>query len=113
MEDAADIYDALENVPLAPADTILIEMYRSAGYLNKHAQATIEMVGAIKLISKLIFWTPAVMRAEQARISGQREAAELMGASIEFLRADPGLKDAFSALSHCCSYRRELLNGSH
>jgi hypothetical protein len=111
MEDLWDIWDTLIDVEVASGDVSIIEMYRSAGYLNKHAQNTTEAIGALKFMCKSIWIAEPLMRPEQARLAGQREAAAMMGLSVTELRQDPFRKDAFSALSHCCSYRRELLNG--
>lgn len=89
-------------------DTVLIEMYRSAGHLNKHAQATIEALGFLKNAVAYYLGREPVMVAEQARLSGQREAAELMGGDVDTLRKDPFRKDGFSALAHACAYRRRI-----
>jgi len=92
-------------------DVVLIEDYRSGSHLTKEAKATIEIVGFLKYAAKTGWgWGTAdpVIRVEQHRLSGQREAAQLMGGTIDELKTDPGRKDAFSALSHCCSYRRYL-----
>jgi hypothetical protein len=90
-------------------DLVLVEDYRTSAQLTKEAKATIEIVGFLKYNAEYGWgWgaNSAIMRVEQHRLSGQREAAELMGGTIEELRRDPNRKDAFSALSHCCVYRR-------
>lgn len=92
-------------------DVILIEDYRTAATLTKEAKATIEIVGFLKHSVRYGWgWGPAepIMRVEQHRLSGQREAAQLMGGTIDELKSDPNRKDAFSALSHCCVYRRTI-----
>jgi hypothetical protein len=89
-------------------DVFLIEMYRSGGYLNKHAQRTIEVIGGLKMLIRSHTGIDPVMVTEQARLSGQREAAALIGDDIDVLRTDPERKDAFSALSHACAYRRRI-----
>ena len=88
-------------------DTFIIEMYRSSGHLTKHGQATIEVIGFLKNAIQYFYDVQPIMVPEQARLSGRREAAELMGMSIGEMETNPTRKDAFSALSHCCSYRRE------
>jgi hypothetical protein len=92
-------------------DVFIIEMYRSAGYLTNHGQRTIEAIGWLKNAIEYFYDKPPIMVPEQARLAGRREAAELMGMSIAEMEQNPQRKDAFSALSHCCSYRRELPNG--
>ena len=92
-------------------DICLVEMYRTSAQLTKEAKATIEIVGFFKYSAKYGWgWGPneAVMRVEQHRLSGQREAAELMGDTIDKLKSDKNRKDAFSALAHCVAYRRSL-----
>lgn len=92
-------------------DPVLVEIYRSGGHLTKHAAATIEVVGYFKYAARYGWgWGPsqAIERVEQHRLSGRREAAELMEGTIEALEKDPERKDAFSALAHCCAYRRSL-----
>lgn len=88
----------------------LIEDYRTGSHLTKEAKATI---GLVKFFEQATWYYHAykvttVMRVEQHRLSGQREAAYLMGGTIDELKKDPERKDAFSALAHCCVYRRSL-----
>jgi hypothetical protein len=104
VQDAWHFYDT----HALTTDTVLIEMYRSSGHLTKHAQATIEAVGFLKNAYAYYLGREPVMVAEQARLSGQREAAELMGDNIDTLRRDPFRKDGFSALAHACAYRRRI-----
>ena len=92
-------------------DIVLIEGYRSGGHLTKEAKATIEVVGGLKMMARYGWgWGPGsyVLRVEQHRLSGRREAAEMMGGTIEELESDVNRKDAFSALAHCIVYRRTL-----
>jgi hypothetical protein len=92
-------------------DLCLIEDYRTSAALTKEAKRTIEIVGFLKYNAEYGWgWgaNSAIMRVEQHRLSGQREAAELMGGTIDELKSDPSRKDAFSALSHCCVYRRTV-----
>lgn len=108
--DPVDAWNVLENKG-GGHDTVLVEMYRSGGHLTKEAMATIEVVGFFKHVTKLGWgWgsSRAIMRVEQHRLSGQRDAAELMGGTIDSLRKDPERKDGFSALAHCITYRRSL-----
>lgn len=93
-------------------DVVLVEIYRSGGHLTKEAKATIEVVGYFKYTARYGWgWgaSKAIERVEQHRLSGQREAADLMGGTIDKLKVDPDRKDAFSALSHCTAYRRSLV----
>ncbi len=92
------------------SDILLIENYSSGGHLTKEARKTIGVVDFLYYASSY-YWYEYVdvqMRVPQARLSGQREAAEFMGSTIELLKVDPKRKDAFSALSHACAYRRAL-----
>jgi len=110
MSHPVDAWDILINHG-AEEDIVLVEDYRSGSQLTKEAKATIEIVGFLKYSTKYGWgWGPnePVMRVEQHRLSGQREAAELMGGTIEALKTDPDRKDAFSALAHCITYRRTL-----
>ncbi len=93
-------------------DVVLIEGYRTASSLTKEAKATIEIVGGLKMLATYGWgWGPGtyVERVEQHRLSGRREAAQLMGGTIEELESDKDRKDAFSALAHCIVYRRTLV----
>lgn len=101
-----------ENLDYHPNEAVLlIEDYRSAGNLTKEAKATLEVVGFFKIASRMA-WAfeleDVIVRVEQQRLSGQRDAALLMGDTIDHLKRDPNRKDAFSALSHCVAYRRTL-----
>ncbi len=93
-------------------DIVLIEGYRTASSLTKEAKATIEIVGGLKMLARYGWgWGPGtyVERVEQHRLSGRREAAQLMGGTIEELESDKDRKDAFSALAHCIVFRRTLV----
>lgn len=92
-------------------DVLLIEDFSSGGHLTKEARKTIGIVDFFYYASFHYLWdsVDVYMRSPQHRLSGQREAAELMGSTIEKLKVDPEKKDAFSALSHCCTYRRTIL----
>lgn len=108
MDDVVDIHYTLHDYVHGIPSVFLIEMYRSAGHLNEHAKRTIEVIGALKLSVQVITGYKPLMVAEQARLNGQREAAELMKDDIDVLRKDPLRKDAFSALAHACAYRRRI-----
>lgn len=108
--DPVEAWGVLEDIG-GPDDICLVEQYRSGSHLTKEAMATIEVVGYFKYTARYGWgWGPnkAVMRVEQARLSGRRDAAELMGGTIEDLEKDPNRKDAFSALSHCITYARTV-----
>lgn len=92
-------------------DVVLIEDYRTSANLTKTAKATIKIVGFLEISARAGWgWGPGnyLVRVEQHRLSGRREAAQLMDGTIEGLESDPGRKDAFSALAHCCAYRRSI-----
>lgn len=106
--DLLDVNGEVWSYVHGPEDVYLIEMFRSAGYLNRFAQDTIEVIGALKFMVRSHWGKEPLIVAEQARLSGQREAAELMEDDLDVLREDPLRKDAFSALAHACAYRRKI-----
>jgi hypothetical protein len=109
-----DAWCAVENcLEYHPRDAILlVEDYRSAGHLTKEAKETIGIVGMFMHMAPKM-WAfeldTVLLRVEQHRLSGRREAAGLMGGTIEDLEKDNERKDAFSALAHCCAYRKVFL----
>jgi hypothetical protein len=112
FKDPLDAWGAIENAfDFDNEDTVfLIEDYRTAASLTKEAKATIGLVRFFDLAAKYYhtYGVEVVIRVEQHRLSGQREAAQLMGGTIDELKSDPNRKDAFSALAHCCVYRRTV-----
>lgn len=92
---------------LSPKDTLLVEDYTHGGTFTVEAKRTIEVLGFIRLTAKYHGFT-VVVRGKDRRLSGQGPAAKLMGDSIAVLKKDPRRKDAFSALSHCITYHREV-----
>lgn len=103
-------------------DVVLIEAYRSAGHLTKHAQNTIEVVGALKFAVERDENGPEeyTMRVEQHRLSGRRDATKFFYTpdhiepedQIMWIENDKGAKDGFSALSHCFAYWRATYAGT-
>ena len=89
------------------SDTLLVEDYTHGGAFTVEAKRTIEVLGFIRLTAKYHGYT-VVVRGKDRRLSGQGPAARVMGDSIAALKKDPKRKDAFSALSHCMTYYREV-----
>lgn len=98
-------------------DVVLIEDYSHGGAFTREAKETVEIVGFLKhalgYVNSQTFSNdiPVFIRHKDKRLSGQAEAAALMGGTTVDLKKDPENKDAFSALAHACVFRREL-NGS-
>ena len=100
IEDAMD--DAHECV-------FLVEDFQTSAQLTREGRTTIGYVGFFELAARVYHSHHTILvKSPQHRLSGQREAAQLMGGTIEELKRDPSRKDAFSALSHCCVYRRTV-----
>ena len=91
-------------------DYFLIEDFSHGGAFTKEAKDTIEVVGLFKYASIYLGLDP-IIRHKDKRLSGQREAAKLMGSTVAELKVDEDRKDAFSALSHCITWRREHVAG--
>lgn len=110
FKDPLDAWSAVENeFDECGGVHFLIEDFRTAGHLTKEGKATVGLVRFFELATlhyHAYTVEKVVIRVEQHRLSGQREAAELMGGTIDELKSDPDRKDAFSALAHCCVYRR-------
>lgn len=96
-------------------DVVLIEDYSHGGAFTREAKETVEIVGFLKHAlgyangTDLFTTIPVFVRHKDKRLSGQAEAAALMGGTTVDLKKDPENKDAFSALAHACVFRRELL----
>jgi hypothetical protein len=87
----------------------IVEDFQTSTQLTREGRATIGLVGFFELTARYYHsYITVVVKSPQHRLSGQREAAELMGGTIDELKRDPARKDAFSALSHCCVYRRTV-----
>lgn len=110
-QDAYRIFDQ----EYAFEDVVLIEDYSHGGAFTREAKETVEIVGFLKhalgyVNGRELFTTiPVFIRHKDKRLSGQAEAAALMGGTTVDLKKDPENKDAFSALAHACVFRRELL----
>lgn len=113
---AAQYEDPLRAWEVAEADIddhsdvhFLVEDFQTSAQLTREGRATIGLVGFFELTARYYHsYITVVVKSPQHRLSGQREAAELMGGTIDELKRDPARKDAFSALSHCCVYRRTV-----
>ncbi len=107
---AWDVINAdIEGHPKEKEIHFIVEDFQTSTQLTREGRATIALVGFFELVARSYHpYVTVVVRSPQARLSGQREAAELMGGTIEKLKRDKNRKDAFSALAHCCAYRRSL-----
>lgn len=101
-----EVWSALEEL-MHTDDTLLVEDYTHGGAFTVEAKRTLEVLGFIRLTAEYHGFT-VVVRGKDRRLSGQGPAARLMGDSIAALKKDPRRKDAFSALSHCMTYYREV-----
>lgn len=89
--------------------TLLVEDFQTSSQLTREGRITIGYVGFFELAARHYHsYHTILVKIPQFRLSGQREAAELMGGTIDQLKRDASRKDAFSALSHCCVYRRTV-----
>lgn len=110
FSDPVELYRVLTSTRLHPNDVILVEDYSHGGTFTKEAKATLEIVGFIRYTAVNDGYK-VVVRHKDKRLSGQGEAAVMMGDSVKALKADPKRKDAFSALAHCITYARENPDG--
>lgn len=88
-------------------DVVIVEDYTHGGAFTLEAKQTLEIVGFLTRQLPRDGYK-VVRRGKDKRLSGQSEAARLMGGTVAGLKKDPALKDAFSALAHCITYHREL-----
>lgn len=94
----------------AEDDIVLVEDYSHGGTFTKEAKQTLEVVGYLRysLEARDI---ETIVRHKDKRLSGQSEAAKLMNSTTAVLKKHPDHKDAFSALAHCVTFRREYNGG--
>lgn len=87
-------------------DRILVEDFSHGGAFTLEAKQTVEIVG---FLARQLYRDgyKVERRHKDKRLSGQSEAAKLMGGTVAALKKDPAKKDAFSALAHCITYARE------
>jgi hypothetical protein len=88
-------------------DVVLVEDYTHGGTFTKEAKQTLEIVGFLTRQLPRDGYK-VVRRNKDQRLSGQSDAARLMGGTVAALKKDPAKKDAFSALAHCITYHREM-----
>jgi hypothetical protein len=105
--DVEDLYDDFLREEPAWRDMVLVEDYSHGGAFTLEAKKTIEVVGFLVHQLSRDGYT-VVRRHKDKRLSGQSEAARLMDGTVATLKKDPARKDAFSALSHCITYTREV-----
>lgn len=89
-------------------DTILIEDYSHGGTFTVEAKTTLKVIGYLEYALHSQDRFKVLLRHKDKRLSGQSEAAKLMWSEVGKLKKDPERKDAFSALAHCVTYRREV-----
>jgi hypothetical protein len=87
-------------------EKVLVEDFSHGGAFTLEAKQTIEIVG---FLTRQLYRDgyKVERRHKDKRLSGQSEAAKLMGGTVAELKKDPAKKDAFSALAHCITYARE------
>jgi hypothetical protein len=107
FSNAVELYDHFYNRTHYKNAVVLVEDYTHGGTFTKEAKQTVEIVGFLtRQLPRDGF--KVVVRGKDQRLSGQSEAARLMGGTVVALKKDPARKDAFSALAHCITYYREM-----
>lgn len=102
-----DLYEYMEGEEPAWRDVFIVEDFSHGGAFTLEAKQTIEIVGFLtRQLAREGY--KVVRRHKDKRLSGQGQAAQLMGSTVGSLKTDPARKDAFSALSHCITYTREV-----
>jgi len=108
FSDAVELYDEFHNGYTRVKNTVvLVEDYTHGGAFTKEAKQTLEIVGFLTRQLPRDGYK-VVRRNKDQRLSGQSEAARLMGGTVADLKKDPIKKDAFSALAHTITYHREM-----
>lgn len=108
FSDAVELYeDFCKTYTHYKNDVVLVEDYTHGGAFTKEAKQTLEVVGFLTRQLPRDGYK-VVRRGKDQRLSGQSEAARLMGGTVADLKKDPAKKDAFSALAHCITYYREM-----
>lgn len=106
--DIEELYDDFLYQEPTWRDRFLVEDFSHGGAFTLEAKQTIEIVGFLtRQLSRDGY--KVVRRHKDKRLSGQSEAAKLMGGTVTELKKDPAKKDAFSALAHCITYSREVV----
>jgi hypothetical protein len=105
--DIENLYDDFLHEEPTWWDVILVEDYSHGGAFTLEAKKTIEVVGFLVHQLSRDGYT-VIRRHKDKRLSGQAEAARLMGSTVATLKKDPTRKDAFSALAHSLTYTREV-----
>lgn len=106
-EDPAFLYDEMMDFEPDRRTHVLVEDYSHGGAFTAEAKQTLEVVGFLTTQAARDGFT-VVRRHKDKRLSGQAEAARLLGNSVAELKKEPKIKDAFSALSHLITYTREV-----
>lgn len=108
FSDAVELYDHFHNhFTHYNNDVVIVEDYTHGGAFTIEAKQTVEIVGFLTRQLPRDGYK-VVRRGKDKRLSGQGEAARLMGGTVAGLKKDPARKDAFSALAHCITFHREL-----
>lgn len=105
--DVVELYDTMLEYDPSWRDVILVEDFSHGGAFTLEAKKTLEIVG---FLARQIPRDDLTMlrRYKDKRLSGQTEAARLMGSTVSALKKDVARKDAFSALAHAVTYTREV-----
>lgn len=105
--DPVELYDHFQTTYTHnKGEVVLVEDFSHGGAFTLEAKQTIEIVG---FLTRQLYRDgyKVERRHKDKRLSGQSEAAKLMGGTVAALKKDPAKKDAFSALAHCITYARE------
>lgn len=106
--DAVELYDHFRTgFTRYRNSVVLVEDYTHGGAFTAEAKQTVEIVGFLTRQLRRDEYK-VVRRNKDKRLSGQGEAARLMGGTVAGLKKDPAKKDAFSALAHCITYHRDM-----
>lgn len=105
--DEVELYDEFRQYTHYKNSVVIVEDYTHGGAFTAEAKQTLEIVGFLtRQLARDGY--KVVRRGKDQRLSGQSEAARLMGGTVAELKKDPARKDAFSALAHTITYHREL-----
>lgn len=106
-QDPTVLYDEMMDWEPTRDDRVLVEDYSHGGAFTAEAKRTLEVVGFLTSQAARDGLT-VIRRHKDKRLSGQAEAALLMGDTVASLKKNPELKDMFSALAHVITYTREV-----
>lgn len=100
-----DAYDWLF-MRYVPGDSVLVEDFSRAGFLDKEAKETVKVIGFLENSFLRNFQLAPVLINPQARLSSVTEATEMYD-SLYPKVTQPNKKDAIAALAHAVSWERK------